>query len=85
MPDAARPLRASGEPLVTEPDPGTGGAHTMHAPAPTAPPADEPDVGDGLLTSTRVVVAAPRHRIEKRAPILWTIEGIWSWLMLAGL
>ena len=40
---------------------------------------------DLVLASTPVVIAAPRHRIEKRAPILWTIEGIWSWLVLIAL
>lgn len=85
MSDAARPLRASGEPLVAEPVPAGGGAHALHEPGPPPTPRDEPDVGDALLTSTRVVVAAPRHRIEKRAPLLWTIEGVWTWLILAGL
>lgn len=83
MSDSARPLRSSGVPLVSEPHPSSGGAHALREPAPAG--ADEPDIGDGLLTSTRVVVEAPRHRIEKRAPILWTIEGVWSWLILAGL
>lgn len=85
MSDAARPLRTSGEPLVAEPDPGSGGAHALRGPESAAAFQGGTDVGDGLLTSTRVVVEAPRHRIEKRAPILWTIEGVWSWLMLAGL
>src|SRR5699024_8342698 len=40
---------------------------------------------DGLLTSNRVLVTAPRHRIEKRTPFLFIIEGIWSWAILAGL
>lgn len=40
---------------------------------------------DELLTSTRVAIVAPRHRIERRAPILWTIEGIWSWVIIVGL
>lgn len=56
---------------------------------PTAAPgtatATLPDSGDDLLTNNRILVTAPRHRIEKRTPLLWVIEGIWSWAILAGL
>lgn len=88
MPESAVPLRSNGDPLVSRPDPGTGGAHSLRAAStpPAGPYSDEPhDAGDALLTSNRVLVTAPRHRIEKRTPLLWIIEGIWSWAILAGL
>ena len=85
MPETAGPLRSNGDPLVSTPARGAGGAHALRPPA--TPPVEEPaDVnGDGLLTSNRVLVTAPRHRIEKRTPFLFIIEGIWSWAILAGL
>ena len=71
---------------------GTGGSPGTDSPDPavagrsTAVDTDRAaDFHERMLASTPVVVAAPRHRIEKRAPILWTIEGIWSWLVLIAL
>ena len=85
MPDHSVPLRSNGDPLVTVPARGDGGAHALREASPL--PVDGPasDSGQGLLTSTRVLVTAPRHRIEKRTPFLFVIEGIWSWAILAGL
>mgnify|MGYP000173177743 FL=1 len=85
MPDHSVPLRSNGDPLVTVPARGDGGAHALREASPL--PVDGPasDSGQGLLTSTRVLVSAPRHRIEKRTPFLFVIEGIWSWAILAGL
>ena len=73
MPETAGPLRSNGDPLVSTPARGAGGAHALRPPA--TPPVEEPaDVnGDGLLTSNRVLVTAPRHRIEKRTPFLFII------------
>ncbi|KAA0919402.1 PH domain-containing protein [Dietzia sp. ANT_WB102] len=89
MPDHAVPLRTNGDPLVSSPAPGEGGAHALREQRPTVldhdAGGDVPDTGDALLTSNRVLVTAPRHRIEKRTPFLFVIEGIWSWAILAGL
>lgn len=38
-----------------------------------------------LLTSTEIVVTRPRHRVEKRARIVWTLESMWTWAILFGL
>lgn len=85
MPDPARPLRSNGDPLVSAPPRGAGGAHALREPAPATATEDVPDSGEGLLTSNRVLVTAPRHRISPRTPVLWVIEGIWSWAILAAL
>ncbi len=89
MPDPAVPLRSNGDTLVSAPAPGTGGAHALREPGPRATaasdPGSDPDSGAEWLASNRVVVTAPRHRIEKRTPFLFVIEGIWSWAILAGL
>ena len=89
MPDHAVPLRTNGDPLVSSPAPGEGGAHALREQRPTVldhyAGGEVPDTGDALLTSNRVLVTAPRHRIEKRTPFLFVIEGIWSWAILAGL
>lgn len=88
MPDHAVPSRTNGDPLVSGPADGEGGAHALRVPrtAYVDEVGDEfPDAGDELLTSNRVLVTAPRHRIEKRTPFLFVIEGIWSWAILAGL
>ena len=88
MPDHAVPLRTNGDPLVSTAAPDQGGAHALRE---TRPAEDDgtsgatPDAGDALLTSNRVLVTAPRHRIEKRTALLFVIEGIWSWAVLAGL
>ena len=82
MPDHAVPLRTNGDPLVSSPAAADGGAHALRAPRPTHDEQDAggelPDTGDALLTNNRVLVTAPRHRIEKRTPFLFVIEGIWS-------
>lgn len=85
MPDPARPLRSNGDLLVTAPPRGAGGAHSLRAPDPSTTGGGSTDSGDSLLTENRVLVTAPRHRIEKRTPLLFVIEGIWSWALLAGL
>lgn len=90
MPEPVVPLRSNGDTLVSAPAPGAGGAHALREPGPAATTGESPagavsDSGEALLTSNRVLVTAPRHRIEKRTPFLWVIEGIWSWAILAGL
>lgn len=85
MPEPAVPLRSNGDTLVSAPAPGVGGAHALREPGPSASGGVESDSGAALLTSNRVLVTAPRHRIEKRTPFLFIIEGIWSWAILAGL
>ncbi|MDV8000609.1 PH domain-containing protein [Rhodococcus sp. IEGM 1408] len=85
MPEPAVPLRSNGDTLVSAPAPGAGGAHALREPDPSATAGVVSDSGEGLLTTNRVLVTAPRHRIEKRTPFLWVIEGIWSWAILAGL
>lgn len=85
MSDPTQVLHSNGEPLVSSPSSPRGGAHALREPVrpPAAPEA--PDTGDELLTNNRILVTAPRHRIEKRTPFLFVIEGIWSWAILAGL
>lgn len=93
MPEPAPVLRSNGDPLVSSPPPESGGAHALREPATRAGSAADtdsasaalPDAGGDLLTNNRILVTAPRHRIEKRTPLLWVIEGIWSWAILAGL
>ena len=71
MPDAA----------FIAPDPAAeSGAHSLrrHEQAPATN-------GEETLTASTITVVSPRHRIEKRAPVLWTIEGMWTWLMLGAL
>lgn len=83
MSDTAAVLRTNGDPLVSDPRPGTGGAHALRD-SPGGGGATSADLGH-LLAENRVLVEAPRHRIEKRTPFLFVIEGIWSWAILAGL
>lgn len=87
MPDSAVTFRSNGEPLVSRTDSDSGGAHALRTPSPRArgERGGHHDTGDDLLTANRVLITAPRHRIEKRTPLLWIIEGIWSWAILAGL
>lgn len=83
MPDPAAVLRTNGDPLVTATQPGAGGAHSLRD-SPEGNAAQTADLSR-LLGENRVLVTAPRHRIEKRTPFLFVIEGIWSWAILAGL
>lgn len=82
MPDPATVLRTNGDPLVTNPPPGAGGAHSLRDSS-----RDDAQAADlsHLLSENRVLVTEPRHRIEKRTPFLFVVEGIWSWAILAGL
>ena len=85
MSEPAQALRANGDPIVAGPPPATGGAHALREPARLPDHPADIDVGDELLTSNRILISAPRHRIEKRTPFLFIIESIWSWAILAGL
>ena len=85
MSDPSAALRTNGDPLVSAPATGVGGAHALRAPRVVPEDGPGPDAGEALLTANRVLITAPRHRIEKRTPFLFVIEGIWSWMILAGL
>ena len=85
MSDPAAVLRTNGDPLVSSPPSAPTGAHALREPARRTAAPEVPETGDELLTNNRILITAPRHRIEKRTPFLFIIEGIWSWAILAGL
>ena len=78
MSDPAQVLRANGDPLVSAPPSSPGGAHALREPVRRHDAHEVPDTGDDLLRNNRILITAPRHRIEKRTPFLFVIEGIWS-------